>query len=127
VGSHNALNGRAVALLVAPRGTEERELTQPKEAAEDAGARVEVVSIKGGEAETVNSDLDPGDSYAIDRTLADAGADDYDALIVRGGTVGADTLRDDEDAVAFVGAFFEQTSPLPPSATARGYWWRPAS
>ena len=106
------LDGKRIALLIAPRGTEEREFVQPKEALEDAGAAVVVVSMESGEAQTVNHDLDPGGSYAVDATFADVSPDDFDGVVVPGGTVGADKLRADEDAVAFVRGFFEQAKPV---------------
>ena len=52
------LEGKSVAILIAPRGTEEPELSKPKKAVEDAGGKVTVVSFEPGKARTVNSDLD---------------------------------------------------------------------
>ena len=114
------LDGKRIALLIAPRGTEEPEFVQPREALENAGAAVVVVSMESGEAETVNHDLDPGGTYAVDATFADVSADDFDGVVVPGGTVGADKLRGDEDAVAFVRAFFEQAKPV--GAICHGPW-----
>ena len=105
------LQGRKVALLLAPEGTEQPEFEQPRDAVEKAGGEVTVVGVASGEAQTVNSDLGPGDTFGIDRAFADVSADDFDALIVPGGTVGADKLRADADAVAFVKAFFDQAKP----------------
>jgi protease I len=96
------LEGTRVAVFLAPAGTEEVEFTEPKAAVSEAGATVDVLGSETGEAQTVNDDLDPGGTYEVDRRFADASADDYDALIVPGGTVGADTLRADEDAVSLV-------------------------
>jgi len=106
------LNDRRIAILIAPRGTEEPEFTQPKQAVEDAGATVTVISTESGEAETVNNDLDAGGTYAIDKTFADVSASDFDGLVIPGGTVGADTLRANDDAIAFVRSFFEQKKPV---------------
>ena len=96
------LDGVRVALLIAPKGTEEPEFTDPKRAVSEAGGTVDVVGIDTGEAETVNNDLDPGGSYEVDEPLAEVSADDYDALVIPGGTVGADILRTDEDAVGLI-------------------------
>ena len=106
------LKDRHIAILIAPRGTEEPEFTQPKKAVEEAGARVTVISFEAGEAETVNNDLDAGGTYAIDKTFVDVSASDFDGLVVPGGCVGADKLRGNKDAVAFVRAFFEQKKPV---------------
>ncbi|MDP8952920.1 MAG: DJ-1/PfpI family protein, partial [Actinomycetota bacterium] len=87
----NELQGRKVALLVAPRGTEQVEFTEPKKAVEDAGAEVDVIGIQSGEAEMVNGDLDPGDTVTVEKTFSEVSSDDYDALIIPGGTTGSDT------------------------------------
>jgi protease I len=106
------LQNRNIAILIAPRGTEEAEFARPKQAVEDAGADVTVISFKGGEATTVNHDLDPGGSYRIDKTFDEVSADDFDGLVVPGGCVGADKLRGNDAAVAFVRDFFEQAKPV---------------
>jgi len=106
------LTGKRVALLISPRGTEEPEFTEPKRALEEAGATVVVVSTESGEAQAVNNDLDPAGTYEIDKTFDEVSVDDFHAVVVPGGTVGSDTLRGDEDAVAFVRAFFEQAKPV---------------
>ena len=108
----NELQGRKVAILIAPVGTEQVEFTEPKKAVEAEGATVEVVGLQTGEAQTMNSDVNPGETFNAKKAVADVSADDYDALIVPGGTVGADNLRGDADAVAFVRGFFEQAKPV---------------
>ncbi len=114
------LQDRRIAILIAPRGTEEPEFAQPKQAIEDAGGSVTVVSTEAGQAETVNDDLDPGGSYAIDATISEVSADDFDGLVIPGGTVGADKLRASDAAVAFVRDFFEQAKPV--GAICHGPW-----
>ena len=108
----NELRGRKVAILIAPVGTEQVEFTDPKKAVEDAGAEVDVVGIETGEAQTMNSDVNPGESFTVEKTFSEVSAEDYDALIVPGGTVGADNLRGSEEAVGFVRSFFEQEKPV---------------
>src|ERR687886_2493562 len=104
----NDLQGRKVAILVAPVGSEQVEFTEPKKAVEDAGASVDVVGIETGEAQTMNSDVNPGETFTVEKSFSEVSPDDYDALIVPGGTVGADALRGNEQAVSFVRGFFEQ-------------------
>src|SRR5919202_282098 len=108
----NELQGRKVAILLAPVGTEQVEFTEPKKAVEDAGGRVEVVGIETGEAQTMNSDVNPGETFTVEKSFSEVTPDDYDALIVPGGTVGADNLRGSEEAVNFVRGFFEQEKPV---------------
>src|ERR687886_677351 len=108
----NELQGRKVAILLAPVGSEQVEFTEPKKAVEDAGADVEVVGIEAGEAHTMNSDVNPGETFTVEKAFSEVSPEDYDALIVPGGTVGADTLRGSDEAVSFVRGFFEQGKPV---------------
>ena len=108
----NELQGRKVAILLAPVGTEQVEFVQPKKAVEDAGADVDVVGIQTGDAETMNGDVNPGETFTVEKAFSEVSAEDYDALIVPGGTVGADNLRGSDEAVSFVRAFFEQEKPV---------------
>ena len=106
------LSGTRVALLVAPRGTEEPEFTEPRTALLEAGAEVHVISTSEGQAQTVNGDLDPGGSYDIDKTIGQVEAGDYAGVVIPGGTVGADTLRADSDGVTCVRSCVEQGKPV---------------
>jgi protease I len=106
------LQGKKVAILLAPVGTEQAEFTEPKKAVEDAGGTVEVIGIQAGEAQTMNSDVNPGETFTVEKTFTEVSADEYDGLIVPGGTVGADNLRADGDAVNFIHSFFEQAKPV---------------
>ena len=105
------LSGRKVAILLAPEGSEQVEFTEPRKAVQDAGADVDVISAERGKARTYNHDLQPGETFAVDKTFAQVSADDYDALLIPGGTVGADKLRGDPDAVSFVRGFFRAGKP----------------
>lgn len=106
------LSGKTIALLIAPRGTEDPEFAKPKAALEEAGATVTVISLEAGTAKTVNQDLDPGSDYPVDQTIGDVRADSFDGLVIPGGTVGADKLRGSEQVVAFVHDFFAAGKPV---------------
>jgi protease I len=114
------LSGRRVAILVAPRGTEHVELQRPMEAVEDAGGDVTLVGIEFGQAQTVKSDLEPVERLDVHTTVDDVSVDDFDALVIPGGTVGADTLRAHAGIVRFVRAFFEAGKPV--AAICHGPW-----
>jgi protease I len=105
------LQGKRIAFLVAPEGTEQVELTEPWKAVEQAGGRPELISTESGEIQAFNH-LDKGDTFAVDRTVADASASDYDGLVLPGGVGNPDFLRTDDDAVAFVRAFFKEDKPV---------------
>ena len=105
------LHGRKVAILLAPAGSEQVEFTEPKKAVKDAGADVDVIGAEPGEARTYNHDLEPGETFTVDKTFDKVSADDYDALIVPGGTVGADKLRGNADAVRLIRGFFQAGKP----------------
>jgi protease I len=114
----NELQGKKIAFLAAD-GVEQVELTEPWKAVEQAGGEPELVSIEPGEIQGVNH-MDKGDTFRVDRTVADADAGEYDALVQPGGVANPDFLRMNEDAVRFVRAFFEQGKPV--AAICHGPW-----
>jgi protease I len=115
----NELTGRRVAILAAD-GVEKVELEQPRDAVESAGARVELLSLQTGEIEARNHDLEPAGTFRVDRAVGDVGVDDFDALVLPGGTVNPDKLRLDESAVAFVRDFVRSGKPV--AAICHGPW-----
>lgn len=108
--NHVNLTGLRVAVLTADGG-EQVEITSPVEALHDHGAEVEIVSVRPGRLRTVNF-LYPGKKVRVDRTLRTADADDYDALLLPGGLIAPDTLRQSEEALDFVRAFERQGKPI---------------
>src|SRR3954469_4265325 len=94
------LEGKKVAILAADM-FERVELEQPRQALEDAGATTEVISIHDGEIQGFDH-FEPAKKVKVDKTVEEALADDYDALLVPGGVGNPDQLRGDENAVAFV-------------------------
>ena len=90
---------------------EQVELTGPWEALKAAGAQPELVSLEGGEIQGFNH-FDKADRFEVDRTVDDAGASDYDALVLPGGVGNPDALRMNETAVRFVREFFDQGKPV---------------
>ncbi|MCW2992700.1 MAG: type 1 glutamine amidotransferase [Conexibacter sp.] len=107
----DALKGRKVAILVANEGIEQVELTEPRQALEEAGATVELLAPESGEAQAFDH-LDKADAFPVDRVVGDASAEDYDALMLPGGVANPDDLRTHPEAVAFVRAFFDAGKPV---------------
>jgi protease I len=70
------------------------------------------LSIHDGEIAARNNDLEDAGTFTVDRLVRDASVDDYDALLLPGGTVNPDYLRMDERAVGFVREFFESGKPI---------------
>jgi protease I len=108
----NELQGKKIAILLAPVGTEQVEFEESKKAVESEGATVDVVGLQTGDAQTMNSDVNPGDTFTVEKTFSEVSADEYDGLIVPGGTVGSDKLRGSDEAVSFVHSFFDQAKPV---------------
>jgi protease I len=104
------LKGKKIAFLAADM-FEQVELTEPWKALENAGADLELVSLKEGEIQGFNH-YDKADTFKVDHTVEEANASDYDGLVLPGGVGNPDTLRQDENAVHFVRDFFEQGKPV---------------
>jgi protease I len=112
------LEGKRVAFL-ATDGVEQVELTEPWAKVQQEGGAPELISLESGNIQGFQH-LDKGDTFGVDRTVADANADDYDGLVLPGGVANPDFLRTDEDAVRFVRAFFEAGKPV--AAICHGPW-----
>jgi protease I len=105
------LRGKRIAFLVANEGVEQIELTEPMKAVREAGAEADLLAPAEGEVQAFDH-LDKADAFPVDRAVGAADADDYDGLVLPGGVANPDNLRTDEDAVAFVRAFFAVGKPV---------------
>jgi protease I len=105
------LNGRKVAFLVAQEGIEEVELTEPWKAVEQAGGEPVLIAPESGEVQSMKH-LDKSDTYPVDQTLADADADDFDAVVLPGGVANPDQLRTETDAIKFLQRIFRAGKPV---------------
>src|SRR5690606_14270282 len=108
--SMSNLAGRRVAVLLTD-GFEQVEMTEPRKALEGAGAQVDLVAPESGQVQGWNH-TDPADAFPVDRTLAEVSADDYQAVLLPGGVVNADTIRVDDKAQALVKDFEAQGKPI---------------
>lgn len=112
------LEGKRVAIL-ATDGFEQVELTKPREALQNAGADVEIVSPKKGAIQGFRH-FDKGDEISVDRSLEDALNVDYDALVIPGGLFNPDQLRVNDKALQFTRHFFDAGKPV--AAICHGPW-----
>jgi protease I len=104
------LNGKKVAFL-ATDGVEQVELTEPWRAVKDEGGTPELVSLESGEIQGFDH-LDHGETFKVDKAVAEADASDYDGLVLPGGVANPDFLRTNDAAVRFTRAFFETGKPV---------------
>jgi protease I len=113
------LQGKRIAILVANEGVEQVELTSPREALQEAGAKVDLLAPEEDEIQAFNH-LDKGDAFTPDKPVGEADPDEYDGLVLPGGVANPDQLRTNTDAVQFVRAFFEAGKPV--GAICHGPW-----
>jgi protease I len=104
------LKGRRIAVLAAD-GFEKVELTVPVKALRAAGAEVDVVSLRKGRIRGVNLH-EPASRVSVDYTLADAAVEDYDGLLIPGGLMNPDLLRQSAEARQFVREFDAAGKPI---------------
>ncbi len=113
------LDGHRVAVLAAD-GVEQDELVASRRAVEDAGGTTELLSSAPGEIQACRADVVLGDRFPVDHLVGRVSVDDYDALVIPGGTLGPDRLRTDDHAVAFVRHFMHVGKPV--AAIGHGPW-----
>ena len=104
-----SLKNKKVAILT-ETGFEEVELTSPKKALEKAGATVHIISmqekVKAWDHDHWSQEL------KVDVNLANAKAEDYDALLIPGGVINPDKMRKQQEYVQFAQHFLETGKPV---------------
>jgi protease I len=113
------LSGRRIAILAAD-GVERVELEQPRQALDGAGAQTVLLSIKTGEIAARNHDLEDAGTFGVDAQVSDATVDEFDALLLPGGTVNPDQLRMNSAAIGFVRDFVDSGKPV--ASICHGPW-----
>jgi protease I len=113
------LKGTRVAILAAD-GVERVELEHPRQALDEAGAQTELLSLRDGRIQARDHDLEEAGTFDVDGLVRAAAVEDYDALLLPGGTVNPDKLRVDEAAVGFVAAFVASGRPV--ASICHGPW-----
>jgi len=104
------LTGKKVAILT-ENGFEEVELTSPKKALEEAGAEVKIISPQKGKVKAWDHDH-WSIELPVDVQLDSAQVEDYDALVLPGGVLNPDQLRQNKKAVEFAQQFLEAGKPV---------------
>ena len=113
------LTGKRIAFLTANEGVEQVELTRPWEAVQEAGGEPVLLAPETGEVQGMNH-LDKADTFPVDRTVAEASPEEFDALVLPGGVANPDQLRTSGDAVGFVRDFVGSGKPV--AAICHGPW-----
>ena len=106
-------------LIVATDGFEEWELFGPRQILAQQGAEVVLASPSLAPIQATVHD-DPGKTIRPDLAIADARAEDFDALILPGGVRNPDALRTDAEAIALIRDFAAQGKPV--AAICHGPW-----
>ncbi|RAU44571.1 MULTISPECIES: type 1 glutamine amidotransferase domain-containing protein [unclassified Pseudomonas] len=114
------LVGKKVLIITSNTGIERDELLKPLNTLKDLGATVTHASIEGGETQTFVQDTEKDTRVTSDTRLAGLSAGEYDVLVIPGGTVNADTLRQDADAQRLVSDFASSGKTI--AAICHGPW-----
>jgi protease I len=104
------LRKKRVAFLLT-QGVEQVELTEPRKALEQAGAKTYIVS-PAKDAIVAMKHYEKGDKFTVDIAVDSTDPDDFDALVLPGGVINADELRTYPEAVKFVKVFFDSRKPV---------------
>lgn len=104
------LQGMRVAIL-ATDGVEDAELKDPRKALDEAGAKTTLIAPKAGKIQSVNHS-EKASQYNVDETLDKSRADQFDAVLLPGGAMNADTIRVDPRAQEFVREINQAGKPI---------------
>lgn len=112
------LENKKIAVLIT-KGFEQIEYEEPVKAIHNEGGETVIVSSKDGTIRAWD-DGEWGETYDVDLSVHEAKVDDFDALLIPGGVMSPDYLRQDAEAVRFVRSFFENERPV--ASICHGPW-----
>jgi len=104
------LQGLRVAIL-ATDGVEDPELKDPRKALDDAGAKTTLIAPKAGKIYSMKHH-DKAAQYNVDQTLDQVRAEQFDAVLLPGGALNADTIRVHPRAQEFVREMNQSGKPI---------------
>jgi len=118
--NQTALKGRHIAILMTD-GVEQAEYVQPRKFLEKHGAAVTLIAPKD-KGETVQgfNHLTPANQFTVELDIRDARAGDFDALVLPGGVANPDSLRINNEAIAFIREFARENKTI--AAICHGPW-----
>jgi protease I len=114
------LEGQKILVIATNYGVEQDEIVVPTQQLAEKGATVTIAAKDTSPIQTLVGDKDPGRSVDVDIALDEADESDYDALVIPGGTINADNLRQEPGAIALVTAFADAGKPI--AAICHGPW-----
>lgn len=114
------LNGKNILIITSNTGIERDELLKPLQTLRSFGATVTHGSSKGGTTQTFVGDTEKDQTVESDVQLSDVVSSDFDALVIPGGTVNADTLRQDPAALRLINDFVKAGKTV--AAICHGPW-----
>ncbi|MET1062860.1 MAG: type 1 glutamine amidotransferase domain-containing protein [Aeromicrobium sp.] len=114
------LTDKKIAFLTSQIGVEKAELESPWQAVLAAGGTPVLVAPEAAAVQSMVGDVDKDATFDPDTTVAESSVEDFDALVIPGGTVNADHVRADADSVALVKQFADAGKPV--AAICHGPW-----
>ncbi len=97
--------------VLATDGFEEAELVEPVKALRDAGAKVDVIAPHSGSIQAFRHH-DKSITVPVDRTLDEVNPEDYLAVVLPGGALNADEMRQNTKMQEFVRAMDQAQKPM---------------
>ncbi len=112
------LSDKTVAIIIAD-GFEQSEFEKPLKALQDEGATVDVISIKKGKIKAWK-DKNWGDEFEATKAISEVESGNYDAVVLPGGIMNPDLLRQNDDVIDFIADFLDEGKPV--AAICHGPW-----
>lgn len=116
--ANKKLDGLRVATLLAD-GFERESLMEPVAALRHEGAKVDLVGPERNHVHAMHGMTLSG-SLRVDHAVFEANPRDYDALLIVDGLFATDTLRQNDEVLAFVRAFEREAKPI--GVIGHGVW-----